>query len=109
MTETTEEVKARLNRETAKIDWTELQRFYARGEVIAVDQSLDLIEVACQLHQDNKPQVEDWLQQGLLARASDQQAQQWHDQQALLWAVVIAPWVLVQQPKPPTDDAAPLH
>ena len=26
-----------------------------------------------------------------------QQAQQWHEQNATLWAVVIKPWVLVQE------------
>ena len=97
MSETEDELKARLNRETAKIPWSELQRFYARGEVIAVDKSLDLIHVASQFNLDNKSDVEGWLGQGMVARVNDQQAAQWHQQQAQLWAVVIAPWVLVQE------------
>jgi hypothetical protein len=99
-----EDIKAQLNRETAKISWQELQRFYARGEVIAVDNSLDLIQVASQFHLDNKVEIETLLSQGLVAKVHDQQAVKWHEQQASLWAVVIAPWVLVQEVK--ADQAA---
>ena len=91
------ELKAKLNRETAKIDWQELQRHYASGAVIAVATGADLIEVASQLSLDNKVMVETWLGDGTLAKVNDQQAAQWFEQQASLWAVVVAPWVLVQE------------
>lgn len=92
-----EELKARFNRETSKISWQELQRYYASGAVVAVAAGLDLIEVACQFSRDNKAAVEGWLASGEVARVSDQQAGQWLQQDSVHWAVVVAPWVLVQE------------
>ncbi len=94
------ELKTKLNKETAKITWQELERHYASGAVIAVANGHDLIEVGCQLSLDNKEVVEQWLTAGVMAKVDDQQATQWFEQQATLWAVVVAPWVLVQEIAP---------
>ncbi len=91
------ELKTKLNKETAKINWQELQRHYASGAVIAVASGVDLIEVGCQLSLDNKQAVEQWLTEGAIGKVDDQQAAQWFEQQVTLWAVVVAPWVLVQE------------
>ncbi len=82
--------------ETAKISWHELQRFFASGNAIAVDASLDLIHVATQITQDNATQVKIWMDAGLVDAVKDSQAQIWYEQNSLVWAVVIKPWVLVQ-------------
>lgn len=92
------DLKTKLNRETSKISWEELQRHYASGAVVAVEQSLDLIEVACEFSRDNKEAVEQWLAAGLVYKPDDQRSLDWLEQQASLWAVVVAPWVLVQEP-----------
>ena len=97
MPETEQELAARLNRETAKIPWAELQRFYARGELILVDKAMDLIQVACQISLDNKEVLQQWLNQGQVTKANDQHALEWQERQPYLWAVVVAPWVLVQE------------
>ena len=91
------ELKIKLNKETAKIDWQELQPHYASGAVIAVANGIDLIEVACQLSLDNKEVVEQWLTEQAIAKVDDQQAALWFERQVTLWAVVVAPWVLVQE------------
>lgn len=88
--------RADLNLETSRIAWRELLRFFAAGTVVAVDAGLDLIEVAYQMSQDNKTLVEQWLAQGALAKVSDRQAQLWLESDALLWTVVVKPWILVQ-------------
>lgn len=85
-----------LNLETAQIAWSELQRFFAAGKLIAVDVSLDLVTVAVTVAQDNKQQIEQWINENKIKPVDDQQAKQWLNQQALLWAVVVKPWVLVQ-------------
>lgn len=94
--DTIELLKAKITTETARINWLELQKFYAAGSVVAVDLSLDLVDVAFAFSQDHKQQVQDWLTQGLVKRVEDAQAKQWFDAKQTLWAVVIAPWVLVQ-------------
>ena len=97
--EDTNELIARLNGETAKIEWHQLQKHYATGSVIAVEIGFDLIKVAIALHQDDTAQVKRWLNEGLLSEVSDQQAQAWYDQKSLVWALVIPPFVLVQEVK----------
>lgn len=103
MTAATEEalLRAKLNGETSRMAWTELLRFFAGGSVIAVDDGLDLVEVALRFAQDDKHAVQAWLQSGRIGRVSDAQAAAWLEQQAELWAVVVKPWVLVQREKSP--------
>jgi hypothetical protein len=88
--------RARINSETSKIAWQELQRFFAQGHAIGVSHQLDLIEVAYQVSQDNKAQVEVWMQGGQFGPVGDAQALEWLEANALMWAVVVRPWVLVQ-------------
>lgn len=105
------ELKAKLVNETARMPWTELQRFYARGQVVRVAPGLDLIEVATAVAEDDKARVQAWLEQGLFGDVAPSQAQAWFDNDASLWTVVIAPWVLVQEAGliSSTDSAATRH
>jgi len=94
-----EALKAKILGETAKIAWVELQRFFASGSAIAVAPDLDLVEVALQVSVDNETVVNDWVSAGKFGKVSDEQAAEWHEANALMWAVVIRPWVLVQPVK----------
>ncbi len=96
-------LRAKILLDTARIHWQELQRYFARGATIQVNATLDLVEVGFQLYRDNKIQVEQWMAEGLLGPIQPPQAQQWFDANKMLWACVIAPWVLVQD-KPETSE-----
>ncbi len=87
----------KVNLETLKIAWKDLQRFFAGGSAVFVVPSLDLVDVAYQFSIDNKIQVEQWLQNNLIAFVSDQQAIDWLEADAEVWAVVVKPWILVQE------------
>ncbi len=89
--------KAKVNLETSKIPWHELQRFFAAGLAIAVSCDLDLVEVAYQFSVDNKTQVEQWLNAKQIGQVSDQQASNWFNNSSSVWAVVVKPWILVQE------------
>ena len=89
----------KLAQETARIRWTELRTYYARGQVVAVAPELDLVEVGVQLAQDNKTQFQNWLREKQVFGIHEDQARLWFDQDTELWALVVAPWVLVQEPK----------
>lgn len=91
-----ENLRNKINLETSRIAWRELQRFFAAGTAIHVAARLDLIEVATRIAEDDKAQVELWMLQGLVGQVSDEQAHAWFDGGAELWAVVVKPWVLVQ-------------
>lgn len=88
--------REKVHLETSQIAWKELQRFFASGQAITVSDQLDLVEVAYQVSKDNKALVEQWMSEHKLGKVSDSQAQQWFESDALLWTVVIKPWVLVQ-------------
>lgn len=90
-------LRAKVNLETSRIAWKELQRYFASGAAVAVSSKLDLVEVAYQMSVDNKTQIAEWLQQGMVGKVSDEQATAWYEADAEMWAVVISPWVLVQQ------------
>ncbi len=91
-----EVLKAKITGETARIHWHELQKFYAAGAVVEVVAGLDLVEVAYAFAVDDKAKVGVWLQANQVRRVDDVLASTWYQQNAELWAVVVSPWVLVQ-------------
>lgn len=93
-------LKAKLNLDTSLIPWHELQRHFASGSVISVRQDLDLVDAAISVSADDKGKVEAWLSSGKMGKVSDDEAKIWFDSNAVLWAVVVKPWVLVQEPMP---------
>ncbi|MBK1886465.1 MULTISPECIES: DUF2288 domain-containing protein [Marinobacter] len=98
-----DETKAKLNLETSRIRWHELQTYYARGQIVRVGQALDLLDVACELTADNRALFEQWLANGDVGDVSPDLARTWYDRNTELWAVVVAPWVLVQDRSEPSD------
>jgi hypothetical protein len=82
--------------ETAKIHWKELQYFFAAGHAVYVSAELDLISVAHHIANDDKAIVENWLDSGKLNQVSNDQARDWYRRDAMVWALVVKPWVLIQ-------------
>ncbi|TXL17345.1 hypothetical protein BMR04_06315 [Methylococcaceae bacterium HT3] len=88
--------KDKVNQETSKIAWSELQRFFAQGLAVNVSPEMDLVEVADAFSKDDKVQVEQWMKNQLVHLVTDRQAELWIKNDLLMWAVVIKPWILVQ-------------
>jgi len=88
--------KEKVNQETSKIEWSALQRFFASGLAVYVSPELDLVDVADAFSKDNKIQVEQWMLSKQVHLVSDQQASTWIEDDTIMWATVIKPWVLVQ-------------
>ena len=91
-----EVLKAKLNMETSRIRWEELQRFYARGNVVGVAADLDLLEVGVAMARDDKERLQQWMAEGKAGEVSPDQARHWYENNTELWALVVAPWILVQ-------------
>lgn len=91
------ELRRKLASETGPIPWAELQRHFARGSLIKVASGLDLVEVAMRIADDDAAAVKAWFEAGLIARANDDHAKAWQASERMLRAVVVAPWVLVQE------------
>ena len=90
-------LRAKLNLETAQLAWPELERHFARGRVIKIAIGMDLADAALHVAENNTATVEAWLAEGRIARAELSDAEDWHARQPMFWAVVVAPWVLVQE------------
>lgn len=97
MSENTSTLYAKLLGETAKISWEELQPFFARGQLLWVAADQDLVAVAEALATDDKARVSAWLQVGHLARVEPPLAEDLLARDPELWAVVVAPWVVIQE------------
>lgn len=95
-TEDADLLYARLLSETARIAWSELEPFFAKGVVLHVAPDLNLVEVAYAVAQDDKTKVAHWMNLQQLGRLEVPQAEVWQHSQHL-WAVVVAPWVMVQE------------
>lgn len=93
------ELRAKVNRETARLPWSELLKHFAQGNVVWVANSLDLVEVAVRISHDDKANISQWMNSGLLAKVTDQQAAAWLEADAQLWASVVSPFILVQEQK----------
>jgi hypothetical protein len=93
------ELHNKINHETARIKWAELERHFAQGAVVFVSEQLDLIDVALRIAHDDKESVSRWMAEGKLAKVSDVQATSWSAGDVSLWATVVSPYVLVQPDK----------
>ena len=96
-------LKQKLLTETSKIAWKELQVFFAQGKTVHISSKLDLLDVAVSLSNDDSAQVQRWMDDGLIAAVSDEQARQWYDNDILVWSLVVRPWVLVQNIRDAVD------
>jgi len=97
MTDEASTLYAKLLGETAPIRWQELQPFFARGVLLWVAGHADLIAVAQALASDDQARVAEWMNQGILSKFEDTRAEDLLTRDPQLWAVVVAPWVLVQE------------
>lgn len=91
--------RAKLNLETSQMAWQDMQRYFASGAALYVAPELDLVEVAFQMSEDNAEQIKQWMTDGNFGKVTDAQAAGWYKSNALMWAVVVSPWVLVQPAK----------
>ena len=97
MTEEPSTLYAKLLGETASITWKELQPFFAKGALLWVEPSQDLIAVAQAFAEDAEAKVAVWLESGEVGKVSESTALDLLERDPPLWAVVVAPWVLVQE------------
>ena len=93
------ELRLKINLETARLPWSELEQHFAQGSVIYVSEELDLVDVAVRISHDDKDNITKWMVEGKLGKVSDVQAQTWAASGARLWTSVVHPFVLVQPEK----------
>ncbi|WP_341959524.1 DUF2288 domain-containing protein [Pseudomonas sp. RC10] len=97
MTQAPSTLYAKLLGETASITWKELEPFFAKGALLWVEQSQDLIAVAEAFAENAELKVAAWLKSGEVSKLSESTALDLLTRDPALWAVVVAPWVLIQE------------
>jgi len=100
MTQEPSTLYAKLLGETASITWKELQPFFAKGALLWVEPEQDLIAVAVAFAQNDKAAVAGWLDREDVAKVAESRALDLFTRDPALWAVVVAPWVLIQERAP---------
>jgi len=95
-----------LNAQSGRIGWPDLARHFARGVVVCVAPTEDLVGVAEAFVADRAEAIENLYADARLRRAQDADARRWQAEQTAFWAVVVAPWVLVQETASPRENAA---
>ncbi len=90
-------LKAKINLETARLQWRELARYFAGGRVIHIDPALDLTAVAERMAADDAAYIQQLMESGQLTPVEDKTALVWEETNPSLWTVVVKPWVLVQE------------
>ena len=77
------ELRDKINSETARLPWAELERHFAQGSVIFVSPDLDLIDVAVRISHDDKDSIARWMADGKIGKVTDEQAQAWTEARRL--------------------------
>lgn len=103
-----DETFQKLLRETGKIEWPALAPHFEGGSLVVVDPALDLVQVAHSFSQDERETVAQWLESGQVARVEAEQVSQWNREDPPFWAVVVAPWVLIQAVQDQAGQDKPL-
>ena len=91
-----DETFQKLARETGKIEWKLLSSHLDSGGLVLVNNPLDLVKVAYSFAKDDKTAVAQWLEAGQIQRVEQDQTEAWDAAGPTFWAVVVAPWVLIQ-------------
>ncbi|MFZ0152864.1 DUF2288 domain-containing protein [Pseudomonas sp.] len=99
MTDQPSTLYAKLLGETAVIEWKALERFWAKGDLIWVDPSLDLIEVAQAMAENRGETFAAWRNAGTVGPVSAEQALDLQSRYPEIWAVVVSPFIVIQEKK----------
>ena len=101
MTDQTSTLYAKLLGETAIIEWKALERFWAKGDLIWVEPSLDLIEVASAMAENRSETFDKWRNDGTVVPVTAEQALDLSSTDAAIWAVVVSPFIVIQKKPAP--------
>ena len=86
-----------LKKEVGVINWKELERFFASGKLIIINNDLDIIDVAYKFNIDDSDLISSWIENDKLGFVTDEQAKSWSKVNKEFTCIVVAPWVLIKK------------
>jgi hypothetical protein len=92
------DLKAELAESVDEAEWNWLIPHAKRDTVIVVEQELDLVDVGFAIANDNVSTVQKWIDAALIHKPSSDQLSSWNqDQSKRFQALIVQPYVLVQE------------
>lgn len=88
--------KEKLNLETAIILWKDLQICFAQGKLLIVEPSIDLVDTASLVADNYADKLGSLIDDNKVAFATPEWIKHHCQDDTLLWAVVVAPYVMAQ-------------
>lgn len=87
-----------LIREKIEADWASLRAHLERGGLVVVDSSLDIIDVALKVADDDAATIGQWISNGVLTKPSAVQITHWDaDKQKCFNMLIVSPYILIQE------------
>ncbi|NVK21835.1 MAG: DUF2288 family protein [Kangiellaceae bacterium] len=91
-----EELVAKLNGETAVVAWKEIERFFAKGNLLLIEQGVDLINCAADMSLDNGEEIGKLIEQEKIQAMPMEFVKTNCQPETEFWTVVVAPYILAQ-------------
>ena len=91
-----QDLRSKLEAEIGPADWKVIRPHFLRGAIIIVSTELDLIDVAVKVAKDDTDSIKIWIEEGKLTKPFPEDAKMWEDEKKELAALVVEPFVLVQ-------------
>ncbi len=91
-----EELIAKLNGETAIVAWHEIERFFAKGNLLLVEKGVDLINCAADMSLDNGEEIGKLINEEKIQAMPIKFVKANCKPETEFWTVVVAPYVLAQ-------------
>ncbi len=91
-----EELFAKLNGETAIVAWQEIERFFAKGNLLLVEKGVDLINCAADMSMDNGAEIGKLINEEKIQAMPVEFVKANCKPDTEFWTVVVAPYILAQ-------------
>ncbi|NVJ66622.1 MAG: DUF2288 family protein [Gammaproteobacteria bacterium] len=91
-----EELIAKLNGETAIVAWAEIERFFAKGNLLLVEKCVDLINCAADMSMDNGEEIGKLINEEKIQAMPVEFVKANCKPETEFWTVVVAPYILAQ-------------
>lgn len=95
-----EEQKEQLRKTLDEADWSWIKPHALRDSVILVEGSLDLLEVAVSVANNQVAQMKVWIDQGQVRKPQAVEMEQWdQNPNQKFQSIIVQPFVLIQLPQ----------
>ena len=95
---TNQDIRAQLDENLDEAEWQWLIPHVQKDSVIIVAAELDLIDVGVAIASDKASQVQNWIDEALIAKPSAEQIGEWNMQREKRFnSLIVQPFVLVQE------------